>query len=255
MASSRILAVIPARYASTRFPGKPLHPIAGKPLLQHVWERCARCEKVDRVLVATDDARIFEAARAFGAEAVMTSPDHPGGTDRVAEAAASWPEATHVLNVQGDEPLISPALIDGLAARLAADPSIQMITAVHELRDPAALRDPNVVKAVLDRFGRALYFSRSPLPFTRGHSPELKFWRHMGIYGFTTAFLKQYVSWPPSPLEVAESLEQLRALENGAAIHCVVTEHDSPGIDTPEQAAAMEARLEAAESAETGHLK
>lgn len=239
----RITAIIPARYGSTRFPGKPLHLIAGQSLIERVWRRCQACHHLDRVLVATDDPRILQAAQAFGADAVLTAPDHPSGTDRLAEAAAHDPNATHFINVQGDEPTISPALIDELAQRLAADPGIAMITAVHPLHDPAQQRDPNIVKAVLDARGRALYFSRSPLPYLRQPQPDLPAWRHMGIYGYTRAFLQQFVAWPPSPLERSEGLEQLRALENGAAIHCVITHHDSPGIDTPEQAAAMEQYL------------
>ncbi len=240
---SRIIAIIPARYGSTRFPGKPLHLIAGQSLIERTWRRCIACPSLDRVLIATDDQRIMDAAAAFGAEAVLTSPDHPSGTDRLAEAASHDAAATHFINVQGDEPLIAPALIGELAARLAADPGIGMITAVHPLQDPALQHDPNVVKAVLDHHGRALYFSRSPLPYVRNPQSNLQAWRHMGLYGYSRSFLQQFVSWPPSPLELTEGLEQLRALENGASIHCVITSHDSPGIDTPGQAAAMEAAL------------
>lgn len=245
---SRIIAIIPARYGSTRFPGKPLHPLAGKPLIQRVWERCMACSSLARVLIATDDERILKVAESFGAEACLTSPDHPSGTDRIAEAATRDPDATHIINVQGDEPILSPALIDELAARLSADDSIGMITAVHPLRDHALLNDPNVVKAVLDTAGRALYFSRSPLPFPRNPQPDFPVWRHMGIYGYSREFLRDFVAWPPSPLELTEGLEQLRALENGARIYCVPTLHDSPGVDTPEQAAEMEIRLRAMES-------
>lgn len=235
--------IIPARFASTRFPGKPLHVIAGKPLVQHVWERCRQCRNVERVLVATDDERIAMAARGFGAEVCMTSPDHQSGTDRIAEAARSIPDATHVINVQGDEPLISPDLVDELAAKMQSDSGIGMITAVHAIDDEALLENPNIVKCVLTRDGRALYFSRSRIPHPRGHHPGLRCWRHMGIYGFRRDFLEQFVRWEPSPLEMTESLEQLRALENGASIHVVITEHDSPGIDTPQQAEEMEERM------------
>ncbi|HEX2751040.1 MAG TPA: 3-deoxy-manno-octulosonate cytidylyltransferase [Verrucomicrobiales bacterium] len=235
--------VIPARFASTRFPGKPLHVIAGRPLVQHVWERCGKCRHVDRILVATDDERIAAAARGFGAEVCMTSPDHQSGTDRIAEAARALPGATHIINVQGDEPLISPDLVDELAAKMQADTGIGMITAVHVIDDEAVLDNPNVVKCVLSRDGRALYFSRSRIPYPRGRHPGMQYWRHMGIYGFRRDFLEQFVRWEPSPLEVTESLEQLRALENGAAIHVVITDHDSPGIDTPEQAQEMETRM------------
>jgi len=232
--------IIPARYASTRFPGKPLHLIAGKPLVQHVWERCQLCRNVGTIVIATDDDRIADAARGFGARVCLTSPHHQSGTDRIAEAARTLPDATHVINVQGDEPLISPALVDELAARMSADPAIGMITAVHPLRDPALLDNPNIVKCVMSRDGRALYFSRSRIPYPRSAHPGLTHWRHMGIYGFSRVFLERFVSWEPSPLEMTEALEQLRALENGAPIHVVVTDHDSPGIDTPEQAREVE---------------
>ena len=239
--------IIPARHASTRFPGKPLHLLAGKPLLQHVWDRCRTCRRVDRILVATDDARIADTATAFGAAVVMTDASHQSGTDRIAEAAAlALPPGMDVINVQGDEPLIDPALVDAIAAFLdEGDPAAGMVTAVHALHDPAQIDDPNIVKCVLATGGRALYFSRSAIPHRRGTHPDQKWWRHMGIYGYRRAFLEQFVRWAPSPLEVTESLEQLRALENGAAIHCLITEHQSPGIDTPEQARALEARLAA----------
>ncbi len=235
--------IIPARHASTRFPGKPLHLIAGKPLVRHVWERCRRCHQIERIIVATDDDRIADAARGFGAEVCLTSPDHQSGTDRIAEVARSLPGITHVINVQGDEPLISPDLVDELAVRMAADSSIGMITAVHALTDAAQMEDPNIVKCVLSRDGRALYFSRSRIPHPRASHPGLQCWRHMGIYGFSTGFLRTFVSWEPGPLEVTESLEQLRALENGASIHVVITDHHSPGIDTPQQAVEVEALI------------
>jgi 3-deoxy-manno-octulosonate cytidylyltransferase (CMP-KDO synthetase) len=236
--------IIPARFASTRFPGKPLHVIAGKPLVQHVWERCRRCARVDRVLVATDDERIAKAAEAFGAEVAMTSPDHVSGTDRIAEAARALPEDFDVINVQGDEPLVSPALVDRIAAFLAeGDRGVGMVTAVHALHDAAEIENPNIVKVVLTSEGRALYFSRSAIPFPRGEPAGLVRWRHMGIYGYRRSFLEQFVQWAPSLLERAESLEQLRALENGASIQCLITDHESPGVDTPEQVAAVEAVL------------
>lgn len=236
--------IVPARFASTRFPGKPLHRIAGKPLIQHVWERCRLCRLTDRILVATDDSRIAATASTFGAEVIMTSPHHQSGTDRIAEAASTLPPDHHIINVQGDEPLVSPELIDRIADTLLHGPeSIGMVTAVHQLQSEEERHDPNVVKCTMSRSGRALYFSRSPIPFARGHHGEMIWWRHMGIYGYRRAFLSQFVAWPPSPLEVTESLEQLRALENDATIHCLVTSHSSPGIDTPEQAAALESLL------------
>jgi 3-deoxy-manno-octulosonate cytidylyltransferase (CMP-KDO synthetase) len=239
-----ILGVLPARWGSTRFPGKPLHLIAGKPLIQHVWERCQQCTQLDEIIVATDDERIRDAVIAFGGKVAMTSPDHPTGTDRIAEAAQMVPQATHIVNIQGDEPLIDPALIDELASTMAADPSLDMATAANPL-DPSdpAVHDPNVVKVVTALDGRALYFSRSPLPFFRNPVAGLPVLRHKGIYAFQRSFLDRYVTWPPSPLEKAESLEQLRALENGASIKVLITSDTSPGVDTPEQAREVEILL------------
>ena len=239
-----IIGILPARWGSTRFPGKPLHLIAGKPLIQHVWERCQRAEKLSEILVATDDARISQAVEAFGGKAVMTSTDHPTGTDRLAEAVTKIPGATHILNIQGDEPLIDPALIDELAQALIDDPALHMVTAANPLApaDPA-VSDPNVVKVVLKNNGHALYFSRSPLPYFRNSVPGLQVLRHKGIYGYRRDFLETFVTWPPSPLEQAESLEQLRALENGANIRVLITDDTSPGVDTPEQALAIEQLL------------
>ena len=234
------LGVIPSRWGSTRFPGKSLHPIAGKPLVQHVWERCQQCEKLDRVIIATDDQRIAEAAGKFGAEAVMTSESHPTGTDRIAEACEAFPDATHVINIQGDEPLIDPALIDSLAGALHADANISIATAANPITDDALVNDPNVVKCVLALNGDALYFSRSPLPYRRAGSPSLQLYRHKGIYAYRRDVLEKFVTWEPSPLELAESLEQLRALENNARIKVLVTDDDSPGVDTPEQARQIE---------------
>ena len=244
--SIHVLGVLPSRWGSTRFPGKPLHPIAGKPLIQHVWERCRQCSRLDEILVATDDERIFQSVSAFGGKAVMTSPDHPTGTDRIAEALRAVPQATHIVNIQGDEPLIDPALIDELAAAMAADPALDMATAANPL-DPAdpVVRDPNVVKVVTALDGRALYFSRSPLPFFRNAVEGLPVLRHKGIYAYSRSFLERFVTWPPSPLERAESLEQLRALENGASIKVLITNDTSPGVDTPEQALEIEAILSA----------
>lgn len=241
--SARTLVAIPARWGSTRFPGKPLHLIAGKPLVQHVWERCQECKQIDDVIIATDDARIAEAAASFGAKTVLTDPDHPSGTDRIAEAAKSFPDHRVVINVQGDEPLISPALIDELARTLRDDPAVKMITAAAPIQDAAQISDPNIVKVIFDTHGDALYFSRSPLPYQRNPDAWPRSYRHLGIYGFQRSFLFQFVSWPPSRLEQTESLEQLRALENGTRIRVVLTDEQSPGVDTPEQAAAIEKHL------------
>ncbi len=239
-----VSGVLPARWGSSRFPGKPLHLIAGKPLIQHVWDRCQQCENLADVLVATDDRRIVDAVESFGGRVVMTSPQHPTGTDRIAEALKALSGTTHIVNIQGDEPLIDPALIDELAAAMAADPTLDMATAANPL-DPGdfAVRDPNVVKVVTALDGRALYFSRSPLPFFRNASPGLPVLRHKGIYAYSRRFLERFVTWKPSPLEIAESLEQLRALENGASIKVILTTDTSPGVDTPEQALEIERLL------------
>ncbi|MDB9742022.1 3-deoxy-manno-octulosonate cytidylyltransferase [Akkermansiaceae bacterium] len=238
-----VLGVIPARWASTRFPHKMLHPIAGKPLVQHVWERCQGCKNLDQLVIATDEVKIYEAAKSFGAEVVMTSADHPSGTDRIAEAIKHFPEATQIINIQGDEPTIEPLLIDQLASELQSHPEVGMVTAANIFTDQALLDDPNVVKCVLNLKGEALYFSRSALPFQRSHSTELNLLRHKGIYGYQTAFIKQFVNWTPSALEIAEGLEQLRALENGAKIKVIITDDTSGGIDTLEQAIQLEHNL------------
>ncbi|MBU6300238.1 MAG: 3-deoxy-manno-octulosonate cytidylyltransferase [Verrucomicrobia bacterium] len=234
---SSCLAVIPARWSSSRFPGKPLELIAGKPLVQHVWERCRECSRLDDIVIATDDVRIRDAALAFGADARMTRPDHPSGTDRIAEVAALYPSHDRIINVQGDEPLVSPALIDRLALTLHEQPDLPMVTAANPIEDEFLLDDPNVVKTVLTLAGDALYFSRSRIPFPRTRDvPGLRTLRHKGIYGYRRDFLLRFVAWPPGILEQTESLEQLRALENGARIRVLLTDDDAPGVDTPEQA-------------------
>ncbi len=211
--------------------------------MQHVWERCQECKHVDKVVIATDDQRIADSARRFNAVSVLTSPDHPSGTDRVAETARALPDYAIIINVQGDEPLISPRLIDELAQTLIQEASVPMITAAAPIEDPALLNDANVVKVVLSTQNDALYFSRSCIPFPRDPNTGIPSYRHLGIYGFQRDFLFQFVQWPPSLLERTESLEQLRAVENGVRIRVVLTNETSPGVDTPEQAAAIEALL------------
>lgn len=250
---THIAGILPARWGSTRFPGKPLHRLAGKTLIQHVWERCMECRMLDSIVIATDDQRIRDEALSFGAKVTMTAADHPTGTDRIAEAVLAIPEATHIINIQGDEPLIDPALIDELASALANDAALPMVTAANPIDDDAALHDPNVVKVVLDLNGHALYFSRSPLPYQRNKPAGLTLYRHKGIYGYRRDFLETFITWPPSLLEQAESLEQLRALENGARIKVIVTLDDSIGLDTPEQAALIEAHLLSRNSHNTNH--
>jgi 3-deoxy-manno-octulosonate cytidylyltransferase (CMP-KDO synthetase) len=240
---AKIAIIIPARYGSTRFPGKPLHLIAGKPLIQHVWERCHRAKGIESVIIATDDMRIAEAAFEFGAEVAMTSPKHQSGTDRCAQVVKSLSKCTHVLNIQGDEPVIDPALITRLGKALAADPKIAMITAANEFGPEEDVNQPNSVKVVLDRKGNALYFSRSPIPFAREPGASVKYLRHQGIYGYTKKLLLDFVKWKPSQLEKIEQLEQLRALENGTSVRVLVTKSTSIGVDSPADVALVERLL------------
>ena len=241
----KVAVIIPARFTSTRLPAKPLHVIAGKPLIRHVWERCARAKGIDKVIVATDDMRIAECAFGFGAEVAMTSPKHRSGTDRVAEVAAKLRGYSHIINVQGDEPLVDPVVVAKLAATMAKDRAIEMITSASVFAPDDDLSNPNMVKVVLDREGNGLYFSRSVIPFVRADGLRPKFYRHQGIYGYTTKFLLQFVKWKPGILEQAESLEQLRALENGAKIRVVLAKHSAVGVDTPEDVRAVEKLLAA----------
>ena len=247
--------IIPARWGSTRFPGKALHEIAGKPLLRHVWEHARRAKKLDQLIIATDDFRIAEAAFDWGAEVAMTSPDHASGTDRAAEVVKKLGNLRHVINIQGDEPLVDPKLIDRLVRDLQRDKELEMITAAHPFDNPADAESPHQVKVVLNLEGDALYFSRALIPATASRSggsqtaerttgrfgkPPCLFLRHQGIYGYTRELLLRFVRWKPSPLERIESLEQLRALENGVRIRVVMTGSGSPGVDTPEDARRVE---------------
>jgi 3-deoxy-manno-octulosonate cytidylyltransferase (CMP-KDO synthetase) len=239
---SKAVGIIPARWDSLRFPGKPLHSIAGKPLLKHVWERCLRAENLDLVVIATDDMRVASAAFEWGAEVALTSPKHRSGTNRVAEVARKTKQFAYVINIQGDEPLIDHRLIDKIVQKLRSDRKVGVVTAAHPFEDPADASSPHQVKVVLDLRGNALYFSRAPIPAPRNDNRSL-FLRHQGIYGFRRETLLQFVRWKPSPLERSESLEQLRALENGVKVHVLVTATGSPGIDTPEDATALEQKL------------
>ena len=242
-ASAGAVLVIPARWGSTRFPGKMLHPIAGKPLLRHVWERCLLAKGISRVLIATDDRRVAEAAKGFGAEVTMTSPKHPSGTDRIAEAISKLRGITHVINVQGDEPLIDPKLIESLAATLLRNPSMAMITAATPFADLKEADDPNCVKVVVSSKGEALYFSRSRIPFQRDVSDRTSMVTpllHLGLYGYRRDILRKIVRLSPSPLEQCEKLEQLRALEHGIPIRVLTTKHRGIGVDTPGDVARVE---------------
>lgn len=240
------VVIIPARYASTRLPAKPLADIAGKPMIQHVYER-ARQSAAARVVIATDDQRIADAVTAFGAEVVMTDVNHESGSDRLNEAASRLQLAadTIVVNVQGDEPLIPPAIIDQVANNLARNAQCGMATLSCSLDGPQQLFEPSVVKVVADKNGRALYFSRASIPYSRKHFPEtpadLTPWqRHIGIYAYRVSFLQQFVRWAPAPIEQLESLEQLRALWNGASIHVEPALQVPPaGVDTPDDLARL----------------
>jgi 3-deoxy-manno-octulosonate cytidylyltransferase (CMP-KDO synthetase) len=240
---TKAVGIIPARWGSTRFPGKALHEIGGKPLLRHVWERCRRAKKLDRLIIATDDFRIAEAAFDWGAEVAMTSANHASGTDRIAEVASKLKQFAHVINIQGDEPVIDPKLIDRLVRELQRDKTLEMITAAHPFADPREAESPHQVKVVVGQNGEALYFSRAAIPFVREASTRPQYFRHQGIYGYRRDLLLRFVRWKTSPLERAESLEQLRALENGVRIQVVMTGSGSPGVDTPEDAKAVAASL------------
>ncbi len=233
-------AIIPARYASTRFPGKPLALIQGLPMIQHVCRQVEGASSIERVIVATDDARIEAAVQGFGGEVMMTRPDHPTGTDRLAEVAARI-DSELIVNVQGDEPLINPLMIDQAVAPLQQDQTIKMGTLAGPIEEVDDLFNPNVVKVVKDQQGLALYFSRAPIPWARDLTPEqlakqlpqLKLFRHIGLYVYRREFLLQYPALPKTPLESLENLEQLRALEHGVKLHVAETEFDCHGVDTP----------------------
>jgi len=237
-----ILGVIPARYASSRFPGKPLVPIAGKTMLQHVWERAGRARTLSRLVIATDDERILRAAREFGATARMTHPGHRSGTDRSAEVAAG-DGAAIIVNIQGDEPLIEPEAIDAAVTGLVKSGQTPMSTLSKRIENAAELDNPNVVKVVTDLAGDAVYFSRSAIPFVR--SGQATHYKHIGLYVYRREFLLGYSSLPVGPLEEAERLEQLRALENGYKIRVVETGYESLGVDTPQDVERVRALMEA----------
>jgi 3-deoxy-manno-octulosonate cytidylyltransferase (CMP-KDO synthetase) len=249
--SPRSIVVIPARFESTRFPGKPLAQIAGRPMIEHVYRRAAASRLVSRVIVATDDVRIADAVRAFGGEARMTRPTHRSGTERLAEVAASL-DCDLVVNVQGDEPLVEPGMIDEAIAPVAADAAVPMATLRRAIDDPAEISSPHVVKVVVDRRDRALYFSRAGIPARRESAggPARAF-KHIGLYVYRREFLLSLAALPPTPLEQAEVLEQLRALEHGYAIVAVETRFDSIGVDTPDDLERVRAVLERAGTAVT----
>lgn len=252
-APSNIVAVIPARYGSTRFPGKSIAMIRNKPMIQWVYERTKESKLVHRVIVATDDGRILDAVRSFGGEAVMTSRDHATGTDRIA-AVARTVDCALVVNVQGDEPLIQPQMIDQAVLPLHEDPSIPMGTLCKKISDPGEVLDPNVVKVVFDSDGFALYFSRAPIPWSRDcwtGQEALRdaplagtLYKHIGLYVYRRDFLLDYANMPQTALENAEKLEQLRALERGYKIKVVETEYESFGVDIPGDLSKILSRLD-----------
>ena len=246
--SPRVSAVIPARYASTRLPGKMVAPVAGKPLVLHAYLRAQQAALVDETIIAADDIRIREAAAPFDARVVMTRPDHTCGTDRIAEVAEHL-SSEIIVNVQGDEVLIDPATIDAIIQALLDEPEVLMSTARHRIRNVEDIENPNVVKVVCNTRGHALYFSRSPLPHVRGAGDEktASHWQHIGVYAYRREFLLDFARMAQTPLEKLEKLEQLRALENGYAIAVVDTNYESIGVDTPEDLDNARKRIEGAE--------
>ncbi len=241
-----MVAIIPARYDSVRLPGKMLLPIGGKPLIVHTCERARAAGSVDRVIVATDDERIRDAVTEAGFEAVMTSAAHISGSDRIAEVAETLPQGSIIVNVQGDEPLIDPATIDGAVKEMIGDSSADIVTVFEPIESVADAADPNIVKVVLDAGGRALYFSRSPIPYIReksdGSSGQYK--KHIGLYVYQREFLLRFSKMGPGNLELAEKLEQLRALENGAIIKVVEAVGRAVGVDTAEDLQKVRAVIE-----------
>ena len=243
----KVLCVIPARYASTRLPGKPLALIAGKPMIQHVYERACHAVMPQEVVVATDSKIVADVVKEFGGKVMMTSPDHPSGTDRLAEVALSYPDIDVIVNVQGDEPMIPPEVIDRLAQAFADDKDLNMAT-LKTLMGEEEYNNPNAVKVVTDQNGYALYFSRSLLPYPRNRKADFKVYKHVGIYAYRRSFLLSYAAYEPTPLEQIEGLEQLRVLENGQRIKVLESKFQGIGIDTQEDLDAINAlftRMEA----------
>lgn len=226
------IGVIPARFSSTRFEGKVLADLAGKPMVQHVWERAKEARLLNDLIIATDDQRVAKVVEGFGGKVMLTSVDQPSGTDRLAEVVNPI-DVKIVVNIQGDEPLVHPTMIDELVRALSEDESVVMATIIKRITKKEELIDPNIVKVVVDRFGNALYFSRSPIPFEKGELAKV-FYKHLGLYAYTKDFLFTFTNLPKSNLEAAESLEQLRALENNYKIKTIETKFETVGVDTPE---------------------
>jgi 3-deoxy-manno-octulosonate cytidylyltransferase (CMP-KDO synthetase) len=233
----QIVCIIPSRYESSRFPGKPLADLCGKPMIQHVYDRVLRAKTVSSAAVATDDERIFAAVRAFGGQAVMTSARHRSGTDRIAEAVETMglKDDDIVVNIQGDQPLFVPAQVDEVARPLLADASVPMSTLIYRIVRDEEINHPNAVKVVFDRDHFALYFSRAAIPFVRDPGEKAEYFKHHGIYAYRRDFLRTFTALSEGVLERLEALEQLRALEHGYRIKVVVTPHDSVEVDTPQE--------------------
>jgi 3-deoxy-manno-octulosonate cytidylyltransferase (CMP-KDO synthetase) len=227
-----IWAVIPARFASQRFPRKMLADLKGKPLIQRTWEQVKKARKIQRITIATDHEEIYQVALSFGAEVVMTDPDLPSGTDRIA-VVTKGQEQGWILNVQGDEPLIQPEMLDTFIEALDST-TASMATLARRITSLEDVSNPNVVKVVTDLTGKALYFSRSPIPYDRDGGSKVDYWHHLGIYAYRPDTLQKLVQWPPSPLELTEKLEQLRALQNGVAIQVTATSVETIGVDSPD---------------------
>ena len=241
----KVYGIIPARHGSTRLPGKVLADIAGKPMIQHVYERAHQSLFLDRLVVATDDDRVFDRVQGFGGEALKTSPTHSSGTDRVAEAAQilKVKEADLIVNIQADQPLFEPGMIDEVVSPFREDFNLNMGTLVYPIQTPEELANPNVVKVVFDRKGFALYFSRSPMPYVISSSPTPRYYKHIGPYAYRMGFLLKFTKMDRGDLERSESLEQLRALEHGYRIRVVETKFDSQEVDTPQDLEKVRERI------------
>jgi 3-deoxy-manno-octulosonate cytidylyltransferase (CMP-KDO synthetase) len=233
---NKVAIIIPARYGSTRFPGKSLALLQGKPMIQWVWEAASRCRLKARVIVATDDQRIFKMVESFGGEVMMTKRTHPSGTDRIAEVGRRVPASVYI-NLQGDEPLLHPSALNALIKKMG---NADIATLAHPIGSEKEWRDPNAVKVVFNKKGEALYFSRSPIPYSAQFAPSNPGWRHVGIYAYRAKALQQFVGWRPGSLEKLEKLEQLRALEKGLKIKVISTKFRCLGVDTPADLAEAE---------------
>lgn len=229
----KVIGVIPVRFNSKRFPGKALAFLQGKPLIQHVYEHALKSPILEELVIATDDKKVYDVATDFGAPVVITPQEYHSGTDRVSHAVSSL-DCEIVVNIQGDQPFLSPQIIDEVVGSLLADPELLVATPIYSLVDPKDISNPNVVKVVIDKKGFALYFSRSPIPYMRNKVEDAQIYKHIGIYAYKKVFLDKFAKFTPGPLEISEGLEQLRVLENGYRIMTVQTIYDSPSVDSEE---------------------